>query len=576
VLTIETWLRGIRPNVAIEECPGWPPDLFALTGTLIRRSGAYLRLFKRRDPAAYAQEIHKEGGLWRKELDDIPTDVDETKVSHWLLKVRPEKVFDGWAALIRQKDRPINAIDASPELAEQLIRLALIADEASRGMGIRADNKTDSGSDPSRFLSLADQVLVENEGRSFCWDVSLESLCVLGKQHTPLKGATFRSLSHHLALYDPGEINAIWYTAIPKTVDETPAPRGLNLLLLPWPTQVETHHFHELVPLGPRADNTPPPSYFRYHHPQGPDDLETFRRKLKNALEKARQHAGSIDAIVFPELALTQAQYNLAERAAFEARSILICGVRPDEPQGEWDRNECVLQVAGAVHGAKPHVDAEEDLLSGLRLKQAKHHRWYLDRAQIVTYQLGGALPAASRGAWENVELPERLLHFVTLNPITWAVLICEDLARQEPAAELIRAVGPNLLIALLMDGPQLSNRWPARYAAVLAEDPGSSVLTLTSLGMAERSRPVVGSGVRAPVSRVIALWRDAIEGEIQIALDQGDDACVLSLEYRDRNQYSADGRSDQGQTPVYAGYRSFQSEPPVTFPSPPPAKTAP
>jgi hypothetical protein len=69
-------------------------------------------------------------------------------------------------------------------------------------------------------------------------------------------------------------------------------------------------------------------------------------------------------------------------------------------------------------------------------------------------------------------------------------VLICEDLARQDPAAELVRAVGPNLLVALLMDGPQLANRWPARYAAVLAEDPGTSILTLTSLGMVERSRP--------------------------------------------------------------------------------------
>ena len=73
--------------------------------------------------------------------------------------------------------------------------------------------------------------------------------------------------------------------------------------------------------------------------------------------------------------------------------------------------------------------------------------------------------------------------------------------AEPEPAAELIRAVGPNLLIALLMDGPQLSNRWPARYAAVLAEDPGTSVLTLTSLGMAERSRPIVQSGQRAPAN---------------------------------------------------------------------------
>jgi hypothetical protein len=35
-------------------------------------------------------------------------------------------------------------------------------------------------------------------------------LCVVGKQYTPVKGATFRSLSHHLALYHLGEIEAIW------------------------------------------------------------------------------------------------------------------------------------------------------------------------------------------------------------------------------------------------------------------------------------------------------------------------------------------------------------------------------
>jgi hypothetical protein len=120
--------------------------------------------------------------------------------------------------------------------------------------------------------------------------------------------------------------------------------------------------------------------------------------------------------------------------------------------------------------------------------------------------------------------------------------------------------VGESLPVALTRENP-----------LVLAEHPGSSVLTLTSLGMAERSRPVAGGGVRAPVSRVNALWRDAIEGEMQIALDPGDGACVLTLKYRDRKQYNADGRSDQGQTPVYARYRSFQSEPPVTRPSPPP-----
>src|SRR5262249_45637220 len=144
----------------------------------------------------------------------------------------------------------------------------------------------------------------------------------------------------------------------------------------------------------------------------------------------------------------------------------------------------------------------KERLVASLRLIQSKHHRWCLDREQIVSYQLGGRLPA-SRNCWENIELLPRLLHFVTLGHwMTWSVLICEDLARQDPAADLIRAVGPNLLIALLMDGPQLSGRWPSRYASVLAEDPGCSVLTLTSLGMAERSRPVLHStGKRAPPS---------------------------------------------------------------------------
>jgi len=50
-------------------------------------------------------------------------------------------------------------------------------------------------------------------------------------------------------------------------------------------------------------------------------------------------------------------------------------------------------------------------------------------------------------------------------------VLICEDLARLDPVNDLVRAVGPNLVMSLLMDGPQLTTRWPARYATVLADD---------------------------------------------------------------------------------------------------------
>lgn len=39
------------------------------------------------------------------------------------------------------------------------------------------------------------------------------------------------------------------------------------------------------------------------------------------------------------------------------------------------------------------------------------------------------------------------------------------------PVAGLLRSVSPNLIVALLMDGPQPKKRWPNRYASVLADD---------------------------------------------------------------------------------------------------------
>lgn len=526
MLTIETWLNGIGLTRPIEECPGWPPDLYALAGTLIRRSGGYLKLFGRRDPVpSYLQRIKEEAQTWREKIDGLPP--DNVTVSD-LQSVRIPDVVDGWAQLIAAKKKAISEIRNSEELMEALIRMTLIADEASVGIGVDWDLKARE----STFLSIAERVVLRNATQSFCWEVPHDVLCVLGKQHTPLKGATFRSLTHHLALYQPNEIEARWIKPIPREDEAGSLREIINLLLLPWPTRVETDDFQDLSSDGSRDDGTAPPGYFRYD-PKAADSPEQFAASLNKALTIAQKQAGAIDAIVFPELALTKQQFDLAEQIAFQARSILVCGLRQaGKVPKELDANLSVLQAAGPVRGHEATADPRDPLLSQLRFFQAKHHRWYLDRSQIVNYQLGSRLPA-QRGCWEYIDLPARRLHFVTINDVTWTVLVCEDLARQDPAADLIRAVGPNILIALLMDGPQLGGRWPARYASVLAEDPGTSVLTLTSLGMAERSRPVVQSGQRAAPSRVIALWRDAVEGEFQIALDPGDDACVLSLERR-------------------------------------------
>ena len=116
--------------------------------------------------------------------------------------------------------------------------------------------------------------------------------------------------------------------------------------------------------------------------------------------------------------------------------------------------------------------------------------------------------------------------------------LICEDLARQEPVAQAVRAVGPNLVVSLLLDGPQLSNRWPGKYAAVLSDDPGSSVLTLTALGMTLRA-----TGLGHPPSREVALWSEPGKGAESLILDDDAAGIVIELEMKDEKMWTMDGR---------------------------------
>jgi hypothetical protein len=72
----------------------------------------------------------------------------------------------------------------------------------------------------------------------------------------------------------------------------------------------------------------------------------------------------------------------------------------------------------------------------------------------------------------------------------------------------------------------------------VLGDDPGSAVLTLTSLGMAERSRP---HGHDA--SPIIALWKDPSRGVREIRLDPGAYGVILTVCMSRSPRRSADSR---------------------------------
>jgi hypothetical protein len=146
------------------------------------------------------------------------------------------------------------------------------------------------------------------------------------------------------------------------------------------------------------------------------------------------------------------------------------------------------------------------------------------------------------------MEVPRRAIEFVEVAELTLAALVCEDLAQNDDVAELIRSVGPTCVLTLLLDGPQLDSRWAARYASVLADDPGSAVMTLTSYGMVQRSRP---RGLEA--SSVIALWKDPSTGVHEIPLEAGAQAVLLTICMDRATRRSADGR-----IPVDNGTHAF------------------
>ena len=544
MLTIQKWLEGVgRNRQQVLDCPSWPPDLFAICASLLKRSGTYLRIFERGPRRPRWTAACDAGRTWRKSIDS------HKGVSAANLQgVVPREVRRDWTILIKSQDTGVSEIVNNLKLIDVLIRLALTADAASDRIGI--------GTDQTPFFIAAQAFLDYNKSTSFTWSVPSDSVCVLGKQHTPQRGATLRSMSHNLALYLPNDIEARWIGPYPNPIAGDDG-KTLNLLLLPWPECLASGDFR---PASASAETDVEARWFEYE-PVSPLPLKKFKRRLTKAIGVASRNARRVDAIVFPELALSTDEYTEASRIAVEHGIMLIAGVRVAGKGGTQGVNTCMVQAVGGA--LAKHADRRR-AVPALGWSQSKHHRWCLDPDQMRTYQLSGQI-AAVDDVWESTRLGPRILHFITLGWwMTWSVLICEDLARQDPAADLIRTVGPNLLIALLMDGPQLSGRWPSRYASVLAEDPGTSVLTLTSLGMALRSRPVKkGTGRRTEAIRSIALWRDVESGEHEIVLDPEDNACLLSLVCRTKKEFSAaDPISPrEAHFPVFAGYSSFRVE---------------
>jgi hypothetical protein len=553
-------MEFVLPTVNLDRCPDWPPDLFAIVATVLRRNGAYVRCVatgvseSASDRALFDEmwpdRARSVGERWRNVISAAQAEYAGTgklSAADALKQATiPDEVQAAWSRLYREAEKtPLADSADNDELTRALLELNGYSDEASYGIGLGALGGADDG-----YGQAARLFLQLNGKQSFCHWVDRQKARVLGKKHTPQQGLTLRSLTHNLSLCMPWEVEPLWYDLDAPRLDDV-----LNLLLLPWPLKVNAREFRRIEVA---AGQSTPREHCLFEYRREPAPAGELSRRVNAAIDQAYQCVTRLHAIVLPELAMTCEEWKVVEKIALQRRVMLISGIIDDV--GDVNNvpiNSCRIQMM-ALTSSDEEVSPSVIESPPPAYRQTKHHRWCLDRNQVLQYDLGGQLPTALR-CWENSHIHRRRIFFAQLGGwLTFSVLICEDLARQDPIADVLRSVGPNLVVALLMDGPQLAARWSARYASVLADDPGTSVLTLTSLGMSERSRQA-STGENG--SRVIALWKDKLYGTREIELAMGSCGCVLSLARERREEFTADGRSDGTSTevPVFAGV--FQVE---------------
>ena len=560
----------------------WPPDAFAAAAMLLHRSGGYANVLRGWPPkpaSTWAQNARRDGALWRKfaaksvweatrDLHERPGgDVADTEslLRHLLAQPVPNKPWyhelaRHWKTITKQAKTNLGLAMKNRSFRHATLQICALADEACLGIGRpQTETQTTQRSINWAFYNLvlsrqSSKKWIDLEGRrraqTACVSVSPSRAITLPKLHTPQLGLTLRALTHHIALCPGTEVRPDW-------LDWTicPAEFSLNVLVVPWPRTVRPAQFRACSPQEIPFELPESFGHFTYDAGRPDGDL----RELKRILRAALAAGGGVDAVILPELALPsikeynqlvrvvlqtlqpQAAKNYKLRAAAQrktsARSVvtsppvfIIAGVN-GKSRGKRQPKEN-LAMCTIAYWIK-------DAWYGQDSSQAKQHSWKLNASQIRTYNLGWKLDT-SKDWWEHNRLGERTVRFISLADwLTMCVVICEDLARQDPLVELLRAVGPTLVVALLMDAPQLPHRWPGRYATVLADDPGSSVLTVTSIGMAKLSTPPQG----VPPSRSIALWKDTTGEPIKIELPDNAGAMLLTMSRKEIKEWTIDGR---------------------------------
>lgn len=548
--------------------PVWPTDLFVTAAHIVHGSGL-LNYFDP-DPDSIAQShtplaftlsaeerasCIRAGRAWSEDPEG------------------PDLILDLWTSISNSAwNKPLRASTygqgsqpAPPAWWKNVLMLLIIADEACVGLGAPPADEF-----PERWLVASFENLstrpfsggrkiraqayrARRQPTTYGIDTDPDVACVQPKGRISAVGCNLRNLTKNASYIPPaGNLRCHWMQPIRSTTRES--DEALDILIVPLPYQIEEEAFVTSLTSGPDDDKRPNWGNFDLKQNWLSDRESVIKFTLEHVVKaKKVLRKNPLNGLIFPEYALDEELFND------------ICHeVKKIEPHLEFavagSSSNCDGESANFVLTALWDVPASAKLKNGkssryLLTSRRKHHRWRLSQDQIETYDLQRSLPPPASW-WETHCIAQREIHLFHFRKTSvFTTMICEDLARSDPCHDILRAIGPNLVFALLMDGPQLNSRWPGRYAATLADDPGTSVLSVTSMGLIERS-----NATRLyPESRTIALWRDETGKSRELSLEKGAKTLLVSLAAKPAVDQTLDGRTkDNSWSWQYDTHRSI------------------
>ncbi|MBA5683710.1 hypothetical protein H3N34_10880 [Photobacterium damselae subsp. damselae] len=502
-----------KKNIELGKLLSWPPNVFMIAYSLLDFTDKYRLIVSPQDNMSWLEsdlvEVSDILGDWKTLLKEYSDDLlnEQDIYNTPTLMMHLDNVFNKQTLNSSVYDLFDNA-----SFVKSLFKLIISIDEIFSEV-----NVCTSGNNSISTILVARDILSIEKSNNLADNKNKYGI-VTYKYCVPQTGLTLNNLTHNITVLKP----SVKANIIANKLDiHSNRSDCYNILFLPWPKTIDDDSFKQ----SKRKNNVEMNPFFDFfdYVPK----TEVSDKSFILAITEAIRRIGVIDLIVLPECALSNELFLSFKSHLFdcfgEKAPSLLSGVYGRD--GDYSKNIASLAFIGEKESFE-------------RVDQYKHHRWFLDKNQLRNYNLSGSLDPNKKW-WENIRINRRhLVSLHTKNGIRLCPLICEDLARQEPVAQAVRSVGPNLVISLLLDGPQIPVRWPGKYSAVLSDDPGSSVLSVSALGMTRRA-----TGLGHKPSNDVALWSEPGRTPESLDVPDGFDGLILELKINNEKMWTMDGR---------------------------------